>query len=75
MHGVDGGLELVGAGLVAAKARADDRLALFDQGLVPLPAVLLAEQDQRAVGRVRDARRDSVRSSSASSPATSGSSA
>jgi len=50
VHGVDGGLELVGAGLVAAQAPADDRLALLDQGPVPSSAVLLAEQHQGAVG-------------------------
>ena len=31
VDGVDGGLELIRAGLVAAEAGADDRLALFDQ--------------------------------------------
>jgi len=75
MHGVDGGLELIRTGLAAAKAPAEDRLSLLDQGPVSSSAVLLAEQHQGAVGRaVRDARRDSVRSSSASRPATSGSS-
>ena len=35
MHGVDGRLELIGTGLVAAKAAAEDRLAFLDQGLMP----------------------------------------
>jgi hypothetical protein len=43
MHGVDGGLELMGTGLVAAEAAADDRLTLVDQVSVPSSAVLLAE--------------------------------
>jgi hypothetical protein len=41
VYGVDGGLELVGAGLVAVKAPADDRFP--DQGPIPACAVLLAE--------------------------------
>ena len=49
MDGVDGGLQLVGAGLIAAQARADDRLSLRDQRPVPACAVLLAEQHERAV--------------------------
>jgi hypothetical protein len=44
VHGVDGGLELIRAGLVAAKAAVDDRLTLVDQGPIPTGAVLLAEQ-------------------------------
>jgi hypothetical protein len=50
MDGVDGRLELIGTGLVAAKAAAQDRLALLDQGLVPAGAVLVAEQHQGTVG-------------------------
>jgi hypothetical protein len=50
MHGVDGGLELVGTGLVAAKSLAEDRLAFLDQGPVPSGAVLLAEQHKGTVG-------------------------
>ena len=50
MHGVDGRLELIGTGLVAAKAPADDRLALLDQGPIPSCAVLLTEQHEGAVG-------------------------
>jgi hypothetical protein len=49
MHGVDGGLELIGAGLIAANAAADDRLTFLDHRPVPLCAVLLAEQHERAV--------------------------
>ena len=65
VHGVDGGLELVDAGLVAAKAAADDRLALGDQGPIPSGAVLLAEH-QGAVGPF--ARRGGTRSA-ATAPA------
>jgi hypothetical protein len=43
-------LDLVGAGLVAVQAPADDRLALLDQGPIPCAAVLLGEQGQGAVG-------------------------
>jgi len=50
VHGVDGGLELIRTGLVAAKAPADDRLTFLDQGPIPSSAVLLAEQHQGAVG-------------------------
>src|SRR2546427_322432 len=50
MHGVDGGLELVCTGLVAAKAPAEDRLTLPDQGPIPSSAVLLAEQHEGTVG-------------------------
>src|SRR6266516_3610552 len=35
MHGVDRGLELVCARLIAAKTLADDRLTLVDQGAIP----------------------------------------
>jgi len=49
VHGVDSGLELVGTGLVAAQAAADDRLTLLDQRPIPSSAVLLAEQHERAV--------------------------
>ena len=50
MHGVDGRLELIGTRLVAAKAAAEDRLSFLDLGPIPLGAVLLAEQHERAVG-------------------------
>ena len=50
MDGVDRGLELICAGLVAAKAAADDCETLVDHRLIPLPAVLVAEQRERAVG-------------------------
>src|SRR5438445_11506776 len=50
VHGVDGRLELIRAGLVAAKAAADDRLALLDQGPILSGAVLLAEQHEGPVG-------------------------
>src|SRR5438128_943987 len=43
VHGVDGGLQLVGAGLVAAEAATDDRLAFVDQGAIPALSVLLAK--------------------------------
>ena len=49
MYGVDGGLELIGAGLIAANAAADDRLTFLDHRPVPLCAVLLAEQHEGAV--------------------------
>ena len=49
MDGVDGRLELVGAGLAAAqRAAADDGLALGDLVAVPAPAVLVGQQDQLA---------------------------
>ena len=47
MNGVDGRLDLVWAGLVAAQALADDGLALGDQRTVPAGPVLIGEQDQR----------------------------
>src|SRR5829696_4347319 len=50
VHGVDGRLELIGTRLVGAKAAAEDRLTLGDQGPVPLGAVLLAQQHQGTVG-------------------------
>src|SRR5205823_6183022 len=50
MHGVDGGLELIRTGLVAAKALAEDRLTLLEQGPIPASAVLLAEQHEGTVG-------------------------
>ena len=50
MDGVDSRLELIGTGLVAAKAPANDRLAFLDQGLIPACAVLLAQQHQGTVG-------------------------
>ena len=43
---VDRGLELVGAGLVAAQAAAKDRLPLLDEGAVPAAAVLVGERDE-----------------------------
>jgi hypothetical protein len=50
VHGIDGRLELIGTGLLAARTAPEDRLTLGDQGPVPAGAVLLAEQDQGAVG-------------------------
>jgi hypothetical protein len=50
MHGIDGRLELVRIGLVAAKAPTDNRLRLLDQIPIPLCAVLLAEQHEGAIG-------------------------
>jgi hypothetical protein len=50
MHGVDGRLELIRTRLVAAKAHADDRLTLLDQDPIPSGAILLAEQNEGAVG-------------------------
>jgi len=49
VHGVDGGLQLVRAGLVAVEAATDDRLPFVDQGAIPSFAVLLAEQRKAAV--------------------------
>src|SRR5712691_3427247 len=49
VHGVDGGLQLVRAGLVAAEAATDDRLSFLDQGAIPTATVLLAEQRKAAV--------------------------
>src|SRR5712691_1271694 len=43
VHGVDGGLELIRTGLVAAEAAADDRLTLLDQAPIPSSAVPLRE--------------------------------
>src|SRR2546426_157211 len=74
MHSVDGWLELIRAELVAAKAAADDLFSLPDQTPVPDCPILLAEQYERAIARVRDERRDSVSNNSAKRPATSGSS-
>src|ERR1700744_1300235 len=51
--GVDGGdrgLELVGAGAVAAQAGPDQVVAFGDQGPVPAVAVLVGQADQGAVG-------------------------
>ena len=50
MHRVDGGLELIRTGVVAAKAPAKECLTLLDQGPIPSSAVLLAEQHEGAVG-------------------------
>jgi hypothetical protein len=50
MDGVDRGLELIRTGLVAAKAPADDRLTLLDQGTISALAVLLAKQNEGTVG-------------------------
>jgi hypothetical protein len=50
VHGIDGRLELIGTGLAAAQAAAQDRLTLGDQGPIPSGPVLLAEQRQGAVG-------------------------
>src|SRR5207247_7786160 len=50
VHGVDRGLELIRTGLVAAKALAEDRLTLLEQGPIPASAVLLAEQHEGTVG-------------------------
>ena len=50
MHGLDGRLDLVRAGLVPPKATADHGLAFGDQGPVPAVPVLVGEQDQLAVG-------------------------
>jgi hypothetical protein len=47
--GVDGRLELIGAGLVAATAATKGRLALGEQGPIPPGAILLAQQNQRAI--------------------------
>src|SRR5712691_6766010 len=49
VHGVDGGLQLVGARLVVAQAAADDRLSFVDQGAIPTATVLLVEQREAAV--------------------------
>src|SRR5206468_12855728 len=49
VHGVDGRLQLVRTGLVAAKAPAEDRLALGDHRPVLSGAVLLAQHHERAV--------------------------
>jgi hypothetical protein len=55
VHGTDGGLQLIRTGLVAAKAPADDRLALPDEGPIPPRAVLFAEHD---AGRLQHSRED-----------------
>jgi hypothetical protein len=49
VDGVDRGLELVRARLVAAQAGAHQRLPLIDQGPVPPRPVLVGEQHDRAV--------------------------
>src|SRR6266849_3227314 len=49
MGGVDSGLELIRAGVVATEAGAHDPLALLDQRTIPAAAVLLAEQREAAV--------------------------
>jgi MFS family permease len=74
VDGVDGRLELIGTGLVAAKAAAEDRLAFLDQGLIPAGAVLLAEQHQGTVGPGPRRAPGFVEEQQASRPATSGSS-
>ena len=75
VHGVDRGLQLVRARAVAAQAGPDQVLALGDHGAVPPAPVLVAEQDQGAVGaRCGPGARASVSSSRASRPSTSGSS-
>src|SRR5207244_6659534 len=74
MHGVDRGLELVRTRLVAAKALADDRLTLLDQGAIPSSAVLRAEQHEGAVGSRSRRATGLGQEQEASRPATSGSS-
>src|SRR5215217_6977492 len=49
VDGVDSRLELIRARLVATNAPAYDRLTLLDQCPIPATAVLLGEQDERAV--------------------------
>ena len=53
VHGVDGRLDLVRAGLVAAQAGAHDRLALGDQVAIPPAAILVGEQHQVTVRGAR----------------------
>jgi len=48
VHRVDGRLDLVWAGIVAAQALANDLLAFGDEGAIPARAVLVSEQDQAA---------------------------
>ena len=55
VDGVDRGLQLVRAGLVAAQQAADERVALRDLGRVPERMVLVGEQDERPVLRARSA--------------------
>ena len=49
VHGVDRGLKLIGPGAAQPQAGPDEILALGDHGPVPPAAVLVGEQDQRAV--------------------------
>ena len=51
VHRVDGGLDLVRAGLVALQAAPHDRLAFGDEVAVPSGAVLIGEQHHGSVGR------------------------
>jgi hypothetical protein len=74
VHGVDGGLDLVRAGLVAPQALPDDGLPFGDEPAIPPAAVLVGQQDQAAVRGGAGSRRASSSSISASSPMTSGSS-
>jgi len=50
MHGIDRGLDLVRAGLVANEALPDDHLAFGDQVVIPTAAVLIGEPHQVTVG-------------------------
>jgi hypothetical protein len=50
VHGVDGRLDLVRAGSVAAEAAPDDRLPLGDELTIPERAVLVGEEHHRPVG-------------------------
>jgi hypothetical protein len=50
VHGADRGLDLVGPGAAQPQAGPDEILAFGDHGPVPLAAVLVGEQDQRAAG-------------------------
>lgn len=45
VDGVDRGLELVRAGLIAAKAAAHDRFAFVDHPAVPPRSVLVRKED------------------------------
>jgi hypothetical protein len=72
VDGVDRGEDLVAPRrLAGGEARADQGVALGDQLAVPGAAVLLVEGDELTARRTRAARRASVRSISARSPATS----
>ena len=74
VDGLDGRLDLVRPGLVAAQAGANDGVPLGDEIAVPGASILVGEADEVAGGVARAGRRAWASSINASSPSASGSS-